>query len=76
MDFYIYLAAQNSANESDPQLERILSAILRLASDQDTTVVSLFNPLLLQMAHWYAHPLHTNSTHAEIFIKTLMVSLF
>ena len=49
--------------------------LITLAADEDTTVRQLFEPLLIQMAHYYTQPSKILGSLASALIESFMVMI-
>ncbi|XP_060523292.1 DNA-dependent protein kinase catalytic subunit-like isoform X2 [Cylas formicarius] len=58
---------------SDTQdlVEDVASALLCLAGDVDPVVRQLFEPLFLQLAHWYSAPQQSSNPHVAVILNVL-----
>ena len=62
--------------EFDELLRKIYEPLLRLGCDIEQFVRELFEPLVIQIIHWYSNPNQNKPNHIMILIEILMVSLF
>ncbi|KAK9874531.1 hypothetical protein WA026_005374 [Henosepilachna vigintioctopunctata] len=58
-------------SELEGLLRKISFALLELGCDADIVVKKLFEPLFLQMLHWYSSPLQYKKCHTAVIIETL-----
>lgn len=58
----------------DGLMTKLATPLLKLGCDIDEVVKQLFEPLTLQMMHYYAHPDLLKKSHTEIIVKSLIVS--
>lgn len=62
--------------ELNSMLTFLAMPLLQLSCDIDQVVRQLFEPLFLQLIHWYTSPTQLRGEHTGIIIETIMVSLF
>lgn len=63
---------QKELNELDDLLKYLAMPLLKLGCDIDKIVQQLFQPLVLQLIHWYTSQRQLRSSHTAIIIETLM----
>lgn len=63
-------------SDLDGLMSKLAIALLKLGCDIDEVVKQLFEPLALQMMHYYSHPDLLKKSHTEIIISTLIVSTY
>lgn len=63
-------------SELNESLKLIAMTVLELGCDADPLVRQIFEPLFLQLTHWYTSPYQNRNPHTAIIIDTLMVSTF
>lgn len=56
--------------------EHIFPCLLQLASDADSVVAQLFDPLMIQITHWFSSQWKIRSIETTLLIDNLMVSSF
>lgn len=65
--------SQKGLEELDDLLKHLAMPMLQLGCDIDKVVQQLFQPLVMQLIHWYTCQRQLRSSHTAIIIETLMV---
>ncbi|XP_023014378.2 DNA-dependent protein kinase catalytic subunit [Leptinotarsa decemlineata] len=64
--------SQSGLSEMNNTLKTLAIPLLQLACDIDQVVEQIFQPLFLQLVHWYTSPTQSRGPHTAIIIDTLM----
>lgn len=54
----------------------IFPTLLQLAADSDIIAMQLFDPLMIQITHWFSSQWKIKSIETSLLIDQLMVSFF
>lgn len=75
----MFLSAKGMPHSSLSDLEDLLKTIamplLQLACDIDQVVRQIFEPLFMQLIHWYTCKVQRESPYLAVIIEVLMVSV-
>ncbi|KAL3276777.1 hypothetical protein HHI36_012144 [Cryptolaemus montrouzieri] len=63
---------EKGQKELEGLFKKISLAILELGCDPDEVVRQLFEPLVLQMIHWYSSPLQSKKCHTFVIMETIL----